>query len=150
MFLVFTTIAIFTNVKLKAGATNVNTISSLFNGMGWLSDHWFVCDGTVRFWYKGPVQTSNFSFVEPNYQIRHMKSSTNELASSTELYLGRPASRTNLHTYFSNLSTAFMIGCIVSCDTWRELAEAWWPFRSRNGGLNYWTPRSKWSTSNLH
>ena len=70
------------------------------------------------------------------WKVRRM----NQWASSTELYLGRPASRTNLHTYFSNLSTAFMIGCIVSCDTWRELTEAWWPFRSRNGGLNYWTP----------
>lgn len=27
--------------------------------------------------------------------------------------------------YFFNL-TALMIGCIVSCDTWRELTEAWW------------------------
>ena len=152
MFLVFTTIEIFTNVKLKAGATNVNTISGLFNGLGWLSDLWFVCDGTVRFWYKGPVQTSNFSCAELYYQIRLWKvKRMNQLGSSTDLYLGRPASRmerqklhghqfrrrtssraeSNLHTYFSNLSTAFMIGCIVSCDTWRELTQAWWPFRSR-------------------
>ena len=83
-------IEIFTNVKLKAGATKVSTISSLFNSMGWLSNLWFVCDGTVRFWYKGPVQTSNFSCAEPNYQIKVLR--MNQLA-STDLYLDRPASR---------------------------------------------------------
>ena len=72
--------------------------------MGWLSDLWFVCDRTVPFWYKGPVQTSNFSCAEPNCQIRHMKSSTYEsirfvdtrARASTDLYLGRPASRIDL------------------------------------------------------
>ena len=119
--------------------------------MGWLSDLWFVCDRTVQFWYKGPVQTSNFSCAEPNYQIRLMKSSTyesirfvdsfvfgstrqsNGAAKVGHRFRRRTSSRaeSNLHTSFSNLSTAFMIGCIVSCDTWRELTEAWWPFRSR-------------------
>ena len=30
-----------------------------------------------------------------------------------------------MHTFFN--ITALMIGCILSCDTWRELTEAWWP-----------------------
>jgi len=125
--------------------------------MGWVSDLWFVCDGTVRFWCKGPVQTSNFSCAEANYQIRHVRSATyesirfvdrfvfgstrqsNRTAKVGHRFTRRTCSRaeSNLHTYFSNLSTAFMIGCIVSCDTWRELTEAWWPFRSRNGGLKW-------------
>ena len=44
----FTTEIFTTDVKLKAGTL---LISSLFNTMDWVT-FWFVCDGTVRWWFK--------------------------------------------------------------------------------------------------